>query len=587
MRLSLSASSLNGRRTRAATAVLPSGALGVWYADQYVASPRPTVPNSIAGTATSGNLFMFPRRLFNNITAWARVNATVTDAYAASQDGATGDASRILCTADGYIAKSMTIAAGTYTMAAWVKSNTGSSQPFRMRFFTASQESAKTATTSWQRFTFTATVTAGTNLLIPVSDDGASGLDVVIHDLELFSGSSDAQTTLAGHMVLGGVSGVGVPSFADNSLNFNSAYAVVQFATPGTYSQFTALAVVSKTAAGSSYQAYLSKIQSFGAFGAYMEQGSAPQTANLANYTTGGPGLWVLLNKGYNCIANRYDGTKHTTWLNDLKLYDKTGSFSAVTLQDLWVGATNDPSYLTGYKISAIAMWNRALTDAEMRTAYAVLAARAATGGNTITAPARYLIHEGDSISAFAPISQNYVYIAAAAASPAVIGANLAVGSAKLANNSGNSMVERAPVADAIIPATKAGRTFILGFLIGRNDGPNSYPVAADYATAVAAYIAARRAAGYDKIVLCTILPTSTALGAAFNPWRNLVNSIYTGPGWAAANGVDAIADFAANATMGTDTSADNATYYPDGVHPSAAGHAILEPIYRAAVNSV
>ena len=49
----------------------------------------------------------------------------------------------------------------------------------------------------------------------------------------------------------------------------------------------------------------------------------------------------------------------------------------------------------------------------------------------------------------------------------------------------------------------------------------------------------------------------------------------------------DALADFAANATMGCDSCAASSTYFSDGEHPTAAGHAILGPIARAAIQSV
>jgi hypothetical protein len=49
----------------------------------------------------------------------------------------------------------------------------------------------------------------------------------------------------------------------------------------------------------------------------------------------------------------------------------------------------------------------------------------------------------------------------------------------------------------------------------------------------------------------------------------------------------DKVADWAANATMGANGASDNATNYADKVHPTLAGYAILEPITRAAINSL
>jgi hypothetical protein len=47
-------------------------------------------------------------------------------------------------------------------------------------------------------------------------------------------------------------------------------------------------------------------------------------------------------------------------------------------------------------------------------------------------------------------------------------------------------------------------------------------------------------------------------------------------------------ADIASDATMGTDTSyTDHPTDWDDITHPSAAGHALLEPYYRAIINAL
>jgi hypothetical protein len=48
------------------------------------------------------------------------------------------------------------------------------------------------------------------------------------------------------------------------------------------------------------------------------------------------------------------------------------------------------------------------------------------------------------------------------------------------------------------------------------------------------------------------------------------------------------IADIASDATMGTDTSfTDHPTDWDDITHPSAAGHALLEPYYRTIINGL
>ena len=133
---------------------------------------------------------------------------------------------------------------------------------------------------------------------------------------------------------------------------------------------------------------------------------------------------------------------------------------------------------------------------------------------------------------------------------------------------------------DAVIPPNTAGRTFILSVLIGTNDLHGGVSIVPTYLTDLAAYLDARRAAGW-KVVLCTV-PPGTASG--FNAARNLANT--TLRTWVGVH-ADALCDFAADPTMGPDAAASDTSLYGDGEHPTAAGQAILEPIYRAAINGI
>jgi hypothetical protein len=77
-----------------------------------------------------------------------------------------------------------------------------------------------------------------------------------------------------------------------------------------------------------------------------------------------------------------------------------------------------------------------------------------------------------------------------------------------------------------------------------------------------------------------------TAMAGAFSAGRrNTINAIFTGAGWAAANGVDAICDFAADPTIGTDAAGNDTTYYSDGIHPTQVTHNIMQSIYAGVVN--
>ena len=98
--------------------------------------------------------------------SWTKNAATITTAYATAPDG-TSTANRVVFTAGATSATQIqqtytaTLSLLTLTVSAWVKSNTGASQTFQLKLTQAGvadhYSADQTATTSWQRFTYTFT----------------------------------------------------------------------------------------------------------------------------------------------------------------------------------------------------------------------------------------------------------------------------------------------------------------------------------------------------------------------------------------------------------------------------------------------
>jgi lysophospholipase L1-like esterase len=78
-----------------------------------------------------------------------------------------------------------------------------------------------------------------------------------------------------------------------------------------------------------------------------------------------------------------------------------------------------------------------------------------------------------------------------------------------------------------------------------------------------------------------TLLP-STVTG--FNTERDTVNA--TIRTWVGVH-ADAIADFAADPTMGPDSAAASTTLYSDGTHPTDAGYVLLERVLQPVINGL
>ncbi len=99
----------------------------------------------------------------------------------------------------------------------------------------------------------------------------------------------------------------------------------------------------------------------------------------------------------------------------------------------------------------------------------------------------------------------------------------------------------------------------------------------------ISTYCLARKAVGW-KVIVGTCLPRDTAK-ANFEADRQTINQ------WVRDNYLtfaDKIADFGADATIGQAGQQASATYYiGDGVHLSAAGHAIIASIYKTQLDAV
>lgn len=148
--------------------------------------------------------------------------------------------------------------------------------------------------------------------------------------------------------------------------------------------------------------------------------------------------------------------------------------------------------------------------------------------------------------------------------------------------------VKNSSYSDVVLPWYSAQRAKnILFVAAGSNDlaGGNNLQ---DLLDRYYALLDSARATGW-KPIACTVLPRSDAnlaLGlAGFEAERQAFNADIVAH-W--ADHAAALADVAAIPGMGAQGDSDNTAYYgADKIHPTGAGHGLLEPAYRAAVASV
>jgi Protein of unknown function (DUF2793)/Chitobiase/beta-hexosaminidase C-terminal domain len=177
---------------------------------------------------------------------------------------------------------------------------------------------------------------------------------------------------------------------------------------------------------------------------------------------------------------------------------------------------------------------------------------------------------------------------------------NVAAGGSGLAN-----VQARAAALDVLLANNPGYASYCLSVFIGVNDGvypanpnlqyPNGTgpgPAGTDWQSQFKAYLTARRTAGWQRIVVCTITPYNTEKTAADSAGRKLTNTFIRS--LVASGHANAIIDFASDPIMGNpasmnpiaDAGGPASLYFHDYVHQSAFGHMrqqlIAAPVYNA-----
>ena len=601
-------------------AAMPAGAIGIWLGDEYVATTRKVIPNVVATTLPSESLITAPRRLFGNGEHWVNSGCTITDGNAAGWDGVAGQASTVVMAAGGFLRprgfegnSADVLAAGRYTLARTVRraAAASSNQSFRGTEFSTSVHSANcTATTTMQRFNWCFDWAGGPiHLLAFDTIDGSTAAQLEVQDCCLFStpGAALGTTTTAvtaaadpgaldvpaGHLFIGRSNTDPLPTVTGGVFDQSSGgFGLIQFDKAQALTAFSVIAITQKTAENNGFGPLLSKVQSYTDLTISYEyaEGVYAQAANGAHQHLFSPATDLNRWQAYHEV---YDGAKDAVGINGVPLesYSLTGTR---TVADLWSGLV---ASITGKaKLAAMAVYPRALSTAELRSAIAQFTARTAKSGVTLSAR-KFYIAEGHSIpfgSVLSPNSLAYTYQQGLYASPQINGVNYAEAGDQMVHIEGR-LTKLLPVIQA---AVAAGYRPIVSVMMGRNDfsaGTSPAAFCADYSVN---YLDVLRAAG-AYVILETVLP---AVNVGFTTWRHTVNT--TMRGWVGAYGVsgkycDAIMDWdtvsgiGGDADAGTVDSVSSPTGYGpafgnylDGTHPNATGNGVMRPYLTAKIDA-
>ena len=548
---------------------LPTGALGVWIASDYVANPRPYIPNRIASGGIPVNLLNGSRRQLGSNAFWpSRNSVTVTDDAVNDPDGRLTAATAVASGTGWVISRTVTLPAGTYTIGVNARRNGASDETFRFLLPTPNPTLIYTATSTWQRFSCTFTTTGSAVQIGLLNNTTQASLQIA--NLELYQGAVDLgpEPVEVGHMYLDPSRHQALHSYASGVLNLRAtgSFGYIQFPNNLNPTNSTVVGVVRKESSGTGYVSLMSRVQNWQHFAAHVEDNSLLQfkvgnnmSTNAQQYASG----WNLNGKGWSSYAFRCDGNTRDIWLDEGRMLQSTNAISATSARDFFVSTIIDGTYGGGHDWAALAYWNRSLSDSELITAKQNLMSQVGLSRGS----KRMLFAVGDSITNG---SSAYPALYLSNDSPEVL---LMVYSIV-----GGTLSQVTPLVGESIPVNKvSGSKYIVSIMVtnGLTDPISSY---LDTLQAVCVSLRNRGAI----VVLCTLPPRADA---AHNVRRNAVNS--TIRTWVGTF-CDVICDFAADPTYGTDAAGSNTSFYPDGVHPTNTLQSVwLEPMYRAVINAL
>lgn len=507
------------------------------------------------------------------------VGVTITNNYAQDRNGIKR-AMRAVCSGGSlcYLPSiNVSFSNVPYTLSFWVKSNTGSTQSMRMFGKGVVFSSDLTVTTSWTLLSYTFTPSAGTgNVGIMANDAAADALDIVFSDIQLELGSvATPYLPKQWHMEFG-TGAANLPAWTATGLDFTpnsgASYAQAMGWSPINLRTVSMYAVVQQTNLATTCGLCPILSDPYGAW--TLALAGNDENSSGPNFAFGGTHVGInagsLKDGATHTLVGTYDGATMKLYLDGNLVNSVAATIGPKQITQLFFSNFNDAAFFPG-TISYAAIYSIAHSAGTVASNLAILSKMMSARGVTVNSISKFLVWEGDSITAWG--QYQYPAVATPLLSPVTQAIDFAVSGSAV-----STLTARSATVDGVWPASSTRN--VLFVLLGAND-LHTLPPASDFVANLKAYCLARKAAKPGlKIVIGTVLPNTTV---GFNAVRNTANTLIK----ADPSFYDGIADFAADATMGCDACASNTTYYYDGTHPTTAGHAILGPIAAAAVQAV
>lgn len=553
--------SMGAVRAAGGGASLLPGALLEWlFADGSGYSVR---NESYTPVGTARNLFRCPEGCFRGPNFWGN-HSFVTNDFA---DGPFEGTHAARFNADSTSMDQLVrVPAGQFTLSVYVMSNTGTAQQVRMLLNGDYGTDIDIPSSGWVRISRTTTYAdVTTDDLAPLVTPGSTNLADVLFFGPLINPGA---TPLDYEVDSGQLTFKGNPAWTAAGVDFSGGTNAAAASKPN-------VAISDGLAVYAAFRWPLANAADDDTFVSILTGEGDPNTGDGTYYLTahnGGvrPGFNIAnrqalgrlspdLKDGlWHLVAGIYDGSSTHLFIDDVEVASTAGAINApFDLQAISIASIHDGEGRMPGEFAFGALYDQAHTSDNVFAQFAAVKALLQARGESLVSP-DIIFFEGDSITADGGGSvDTYPF-------QLTFPAHAQARDFGVSGSIVSDLTARAGLLDI---NARPGRSNTLVLMIGFND-MNTGDSAATLLTNVTAYCLARRAAGWDNLILTTVLPsTSPGLNTKRNAYNALIRSD--------SSFYDTLVDFD-NTTMGPDAAAADTDLYADGTHPTEAGHLVL-----------
>jgi hypothetical protein len=534
-------------------------------------------PNLAASSPVSTNLAE-PSDLIGASPLWGNHLTTLVTRAAASYSGIADGASRLTVTGGGFASRTPLIPVDglSHTASMWVKTANGAAHNVRLVGTGATSGTVVVpADGTWTQLVVTISSAHTGAQQIFLMDVSSAGFDVYASDFVVVPGVTPGTPAMAaGHSYSYGT----LPTY--NSAGYHvygtTAKAVTQLPTPLTLSDITVFATARHATARVNYKS-AAQLTGTGLNFTYLTLGNESGFFRAAwrQQVSGPQAMSTTIDANWHVYALQANSGTLRAWMDDMYGLAKTYTGSNSVREIFRHALTSNGIEALGDTASFM-MVPRAMSDAEVQTTISLLRAHLVASGQTMGATPYVVAYEGDSLTD--PVD-SYARAITYGGLP-MVSSLYGTGGSTIA-----TMNTRALNLDGFVKYHTANtRTSVLSIWIGTNDLNNtaSQALVDTFWSNLQSYVAARRAAGWKKIVLYTLTPRNGVAG--YNSNRNAANVLIRA---SAGTVCDAVVDIAADPTLGPDSAAANTTYFYDGTHLTAAGQTIAKDVAQPVIHSM